>query len=212
MRMYVLAKILAPRMQDHGDAEFARAAEPFGVSGEALECGGGALEEQIVEQARIRLRQCVERMGQREHDVEVLLDVEQLRLSGFDPALLAQGLALGATAISARMVPHSLNATVVTPCHVTTEQGSAAGFNVTHRAQLATRQMMSLPVGLAMGAKDVGDFEPLPCPVPDVSSGTHGLGLLIGVSAQAVKRRAGIPEMVLRQLEISQGGLDAVVA
>jgi hypothetical protein len=58
---------------------------------------------------------------------------------------------------------------------VTPEQGGAAGFNVTHDAQLATRQMMGVPVGLAMGAKDIGDFEPLSCPVPDVRSGTHGL-------------------------------------
>jgi hypothetical protein len=77
------------------------------------------------------------------------------------------------------VVPHLLNATVVTPRHVTPEQGGAAGFYVAHHAQLATRQMMGLPVGFAMSAKDVCDFKPLPCPVPDVGSGTHGLWLLI---------------------------------
>jgi len=65
---------------------------------------------------------------------------------------------------------------VVTPRHVTPEQGGAAGFNVAHGAQLGTRQMMGLPVDVAMRAKDVRDFDLLPCPVPDVSSGTHGYG------------------------------------
>jgi hypothetical protein len=36
------------------------------------------------------------------------------------------------------MVPHHLSLTVVTPRHVTPEQGGAAGFNVAHQAQLAT--------------------------------------------------------------------------
>jgi hypothetical protein len=72
--------------------------------------------------------------------------------------------------------------------------------------------MMSLPVGLVMGAKDIRDFELPPCPVPDISSGTHGLLLLLRVVAQTIKRRASLPEMVLRQLEISQGGLDTTVA
>jgi hypothetical protein len=79
------------------------------------------------------------------------------------------------------VVPHLLNATVVTPRHVTPEPGGAAGFNVAHHAPLATRQMMGLPVGFAMSAKDVCDFKPLPCPVPDVGSGTHGLWLLIWI-------------------------------
>jgi hypothetical protein len=83
---------------------------------------------------------------------------------------------------------------------VTPEQGGAASFKVAHHAQLATRQMLGLPVDFAMRAKDIRDFNPLPCPVPDVGSGTHGLLLLILIRlvAQTVKRRAGIPHMVSR--------------
>ena len=67
-------------------------------------------------------------------------------------------------------------------------------------------------VDVAMGAKDVRDFEPLPGPVPDVSAGTHGLVLVVWIVVETVKRRTRIPEMVSREFEISQGGLNAIVA
>jgi hypothetical protein len=110
------------------------------------------------------------------------------------------------------VVAHHLSTTVVTLGHVTAEQGSSAGFDIVHHAQLTTRQMMGLPVDLAMSTKDIGDFEPFPCPVPDVSSGTHGLLPWVRIIVETVKWRAGIPHMVSRQFEISQGGLDTVVA
>jgi hypothetical protein len=145
--------------------------------------------------------QGIELMRQGKHTVKIRHG-QKLLLTSFYPFDFSKRLALGAVAVAARVVPHLLNATVVTPRHVTTEQGGAASFNVAHDAQLATRQMMGLPVDFAMRAKDIRDFDPLPCPVPDVGSGTHGLWLLILILirlvAQAVKRRSGIPHMVSR--------------
>jgi hypothetical protein len=136
-------------------------------------------------------------MRQGKHTVKIRHG-QKLLSTSFYPFDFSKRLALGAVAVAARVVPHLLNATVVTPRHVTPEQGGAASFNVAHHAPLAIRQMMGLSVDFAMRTKDVGDFEPLPCPVPDVSSGAHGLGLLIQVVVQTVKRRAGVPEMISR--------------
>ena len=65
----MLAEILSPGVKHGRDAELA--AEVTGIAREGLERVDGALEEQGVDKARSVLGECVERMGQREDDVEV---------------------------------------------------------------------------------------------------------------------------------------------
>lgn len=85
------------------------------------------------------------------------------------------------------MVAHDLGATLVTLGHVTTEYSRAAGLNITHDAELATRQTLLLPVGFAMRAEDGRNLERGAGPVFDFGVRTHGLGLVIEVVVQAVK-------------------------
>lgn len=69
--------------------------EMAGVVGEGAEGGRGGAEQQRVEEAGVAIEQGVERMGEREADVEVL-DGEQLGAPGVEPARRGQVLALGA--------------------------------------------------------------------------------------------------------------------
>ena len=72
--MDVLAQILSPGMQHHGDAELA--AEPAGITAELEQGLRRGLEQQPVDERRMAVRDPIELMGQGEHDMPVR-DVEK---------------------------------------------------------------------------------------------------------------------------------------
>jgi hypothetical protein len=83
-------------VEDGGDAEVT--AEVARIAAEAGERGGGGLKEEPIDQVGVALGQRVERVGQREDDVEVR-DGEQVGAPGLEPVLLGEGLALRAVAV-----------------------------------------------------------------------------------------------------------------
>ena len=92
VQMDVLGEGLAPRVEDRGHPQVP--AEMAGIVGEGAEGGRGREKEERVEQPGVAIEQDVERMGQRQDDVEVL-DGEQLGAPGVEPARRRQALALG---------------------------------------------------------------------------------------------------------------------
>jgi hypothetical protein len=135
VNMDMVVEHLVPGMEHHGDAQLT--AEPSGIASKGLQRLRSALEQEAVELARITLRQRVEPVWQSKDAVEIGYG-QKLLLASLHPLDLSKRLALGTVAISARVVPHHLSATGITPRHVTPKQGSAAGFNVAHVAPLAS--------------------------------------------------------------------------
>src|SRR2546427_13030780 len=103
--MQVLGKILAPSVEDRGAADITT--EVARVAAKGGERGHDRAEEQRVDDARIALSEWVQRVGEREHDVEVL-DGEQFGAPGGEPALFREGLALRAVAVPAGGVGEAL--------------------------------------------------------------------------------------------------------
>ena len=99
--MDVLAEILPPSVEHHGDAEFA--AEPPGIAAELEQGLRSGVEQQAVDESGIALGDGVELVRQGEYDVPVG-DIEQIGALALDPSGLRQRLTLGAVAIPARCV------------------------------------------------------------------------------------------------------------
>ena len=96
----------------------------------------------------------------------------------FQPACFGQGLALGAVAVSAGVIGGSLKATGVTPLDVATQGGCAAAFDGLDDFQMRNRQRMVAAIGLAIGAKDIGQFNAASCRCRPLTGGQHGSGHL----------------------------------
>jgi len=67
--MLMLLKRLPPGMEHQGEADLP--AEPSGITAKGLQGGGGALEEEAVEDLGIALSQGIELMGQGQHAMEI---------------------------------------------------------------------------------------------------------------------------------------------
>jgi hypothetical protein len=88
MQVEVLGEILPPRVQDRRAAEVA--AEMAGIAPEGGEGVSDGLEEQRVDDAGIALGERIEGVRQGEDQVEVL-DRQQFRAAGIEPAFLGEG-------------------------------------------------------------------------------------------------------------------------
>ena len=95
--MRMLREILPPRMQNCGDAD--RAAEMPRVPTEGEERLGRGAKEQRIDDPRIALGERIERMRQREDDVEVG-NGQKVGAARCEPPLLGERLALRAMAIA----------------------------------------------------------------------------------------------------------------
>ena len=147
----MLAEILPPGVKHGGDAELA--AEVARIPREGLECVDGALEEQAVDEARTVLSERVERVGQREDNVEVR-DGQELRAAGLDPARLGQRLALRTVSVAAGVVDGPRGTAAVATLEMATERRRAAGLDRAQRAVLHGRQPVRVPKCLAVSADD----------------------------------------------------------
>src|SRR5215813_4378299 len=123
--MQVLGEGLAPGVQEEGRADLA--AQPAGVGAEFKERIRGGVEQQPVEDTRIALRECVERVWQREDEVEVR-HRQQFRPPRLEPALLRPGLALRAVPVAAGVV-----AVAPLPTGITLFEVAAQDWGATRR-------------------------------------------------------------------------------
>ena len=96
--MDVVFQALAPRVQDHCDAEFTP--KPLRVPPKGLQGSCGALKQETIEQAGVVVGEGVQGMGQGKHAVEVR-DRQQVTETRFHPAHFRQRLAFRTVAILA---------------------------------------------------------------------------------------------------------------
>ena len=101
MQVEVLFQRLAPGVEEGDPADFA--SQVARICPEGDERLPRRVEEEIVEDPGVALRQRVEGMREGEDDMEVL-DRQQPRPPGREPALFGQGLALGAVPVPAGVV------------------------------------------------------------------------------------------------------------
>jgi hypothetical protein len=155
MQVQVLGEILPPGVQDRRAAEVA--AEMAGIAAEGSEGVGDGLEEHRVEGAGSALGEGVEGMRQGEDEMEVL-DGQQLRAPGVQPAFFREGLAFGTVAVAAGVVGDPFGPAGVTGLAMAAEGGGAAGLDGAHGAARGAGQRMGLAIRRAMGAEDVGQL------------------------------------------------------
>ena len=177
--MDVLPEGLAPGVQDHGDAEFAT--EPAGSVTEFLQGAGCCLEEQLVDESRLHLREGVELMGEREHHVPVV-DIEQIGTLLLDPSGLRERLALGTVPIPARCILDRYRTTLAALALETTECGGPTGHQVAHDPSLSGRERACLAIGVDPCVQDIGHLQCRPF-------GRHWRACVSPVR----RERAGIP-------------------
>ena len=211
VQMEVLRQILPPGVQDGRAAEVA--AEMAGIAAEGGEGVGGGVEEEGVEEPGVALREGVEGMRQGEDEMEVL-DGQQLRAAGVEPALFGEGLAFGTVTVAAGVVGDALGPAGVTGLAMAAEGGGAAGLDGAHGAALGAGQPMGLPIRRAMGAEDVGELHrgaaPGPAPRGGRAPGASG-GYDAGRLRQ-IQGRDGAEHAPLAEVEVAHRGGDVLVA
>ena len=101
MQMRVQVQILTPGVK-HGQEADGGAQQPWVCCGFQQSSGGG-VKEHVVNRFGVLQRQPADRLGQREHHVEIG-DRQKFRLPLRKPAGASRGLALGAMAIPTRVI------------------------------------------------------------------------------------------------------------
>lgn len=129
----VQGQVLSPGVQ-HGDDSRLGTEIPR-VARELQQTIGGGPEEQAVDQSRSTQRQGVERVRQREDHVRIV-DREQLCASSIQPALLGDGLTLGAMTITTRAPDGALLTAVGAGLADPSQGGSAAVLDRPQRREL----------------------------------------------------------------------------
>src|SRR5262249_25604143 len=105
----------------------------------------------------VREDEGVKIMGDGKHQVEIG-HRQELGFTVFHPLDLGKGLALRAVPIATGIIRVSLEATGGTVFSVPTELRCPAGLNSVHHLLLRGWYGMRMAVGLAIKAKDIGDF------------------------------------------------------
>jgi hypothetical protein len=77
-----------------------------------------------------------------------------------------------------QVIGGTLKATGVTPLDVAAQGRSAAAFHGLDDFEMRHRQRMVAAIGLAIGAKDIGQFNAASCRCRPLTGGQHGLGHL----------------------------------
>jgi hypothetical protein len=121
--------------------------------------------------------QSIEFVRQREYQMEVF-HRQEFGLLFIQPLYLGQRLALGAVPITAGVIGGALIAAGVTLLYVTSQGRCTAAFYGLHDLEMRNRQRMSAAKGLAMGTKDIGQFNAASCRCQPLTGRQHGLGPL----------------------------------
>src|SRR6266511_141877 len=119
----MLREVLAPCVEDRGHAH--GTPEVPRIAPEPLQRRGSAVKEQAIEEPRVTLRQRIEGVGQREHNVEVG-DGQDLAAAGGEPALGGYALTLRAVAVPTGVVGDTLAAARRADSAMAAQHGRAA--------------------------------------------------------------------------------------
>ena len=130
-------QLAAPGVKHGDDPELG--AEPVWVAPQLEQGAGGCLKQQVVDELGMATSEATKLGGQGKGDVEAVR-IEQAVQAPIEPALSSQSLALGAMAVTARIVDRTLEATV------------AAHLQVAPRAAVRQR-VMSLSTRCCSGVK-----------------------------------------------------------
>ena len=158
VQVRMVLQVLPPSVQHSQKAD--SSTEVFLV-GRHLQKGlGGRPEEHPVEFTPVAQSQLGQRLGQREHDVEVR-HVQQLRLARFEPTGARRGLALRAVAVAAGIVGMTLEAAAVAGKGVSTQDRRATGGDVRQRPALFGRERRAVgsQEGRPIQVDHIGHFD-----------------------------------------------------
>jgi hypothetical protein len=150
VQMDMTRERLAPGVPDGGDTDLP--AEVLGIAPEGLERGGSRLKQDVVEETGADVDGSVQRVRQREDDVEVL-EWKKLLAACVKPSLLCEGSALGAVAISAGVLDGALGVARVTSLQAAAERSGPACLDRLDDAALLKRSGGAN--GARMGPEDV---------------------------------------------------------
>jgi hypothetical protein len=170
------AEIAGPSVENGGEAYDRPKA--LGVSAQGQE-GLGGLEEEAVKDPAMPAGELAQIGGEGEDDMKIVRGKDPPAARS-DPAQLSQALALRAMAVPARVKGLTLEAAAPAAIQMTSESGGSANLDCPHGLQLDCCQQSGLPVGRAMGAKDVCDLE-RGMPLSPEKAGVHAwpvVGLL----------------------------------
>jgi len=133
------------------------------IRGDREQRVGDGLEEQIVDDGLVLIGKIAQLLGQGEDDVEVV-DREELRLAGFEPALRGTRLALRTVAVATGVVGVAIRVAPLTVQLMAAEFGRSAALDRRQDFQLPHAQVPGLtqPPGRAVSAHDVGDLQRRP--------------------------------------------------
>ena len=157
--MRVQREVLAPGVQDGGDAERPAGVgrEVPGIAGEGGERVGGGAEEEIVDDPGSVKRQGADLVGQGEDDVEGV-DGEKVSAPRLEPVGLSQRLTLRAVTVAARVVDGPPQPAAVTRFEVTAEGRGAALAEGPEHLVLDGAHRMRGDGALAMVAQDLAQL------------------------------------------------------
>jgi hypothetical protein len=117
------------------------------------------LKEHRVHEGLVVENQRVEFVGKGDDDVEIVSGEESFE-SLLHPSDLLQSLTFGTMAVAARIVRDvEVAAIVFTDIHVPAQSGGATLFDVAHDLKMFIGKRVSIPVVLAMGTEDIGNFQ-----------------------------------------------------
>ena len=210
--MEVLGESLAPGVENRGDPD--RAAKVPRITPEGQQRVSSCAEEERVDHARITLRERVERVREREDDVEVR-NRQEVSAAGGEPPFLGEGLALRAMPIATGVVRDPHRTAAVTRLPVPAENGGAAGRDRPERPVLDRREPVRPTIALAMGAHNVGELKPRPDGRDRRARrhDAHGSTLRRrGKPCQEIERGVGADLRMARQLEVAGRRTDVAVS
>src|SRR5262249_39323553 len=149
-------EVLAPGMQDGGDADLC--AEMFRIGRQGQQGLCRCLKQQIVQPPLVVADQWVETVWEGEDQKEGL-DRGQTFPGKFGPLGPLGCLALGAVPIAAGVVGNAGIATTLASFHMATQGSGTTGSQAAHDGRLLGGQRMALAVVSPMSAKDVRHLE-----------------------------------------------------
>jgi hypothetical protein len=147
------SQVLLPRMQHQRESRFP--AEMARIGGELGQGGRSRREQRLVDQARSHGDQTVQRMGQREHQMEVR-HRQQLAAALGKPGFLGAGLALRTVPVAAGMMDMAKGTTNIAAFDMAAQGRRAAGDNGPPGLCLGDAQGMTGEIRRAEGGEHPG--------------------------------------------------------
>ncbi len=157
MHVRMVHQILAPGMQDRNEADVS--AEVFRIGGNSLQRVCGGVEQNVVDDGLVLVRDCRNLFRNSKHHVEIRYG-QQIGPTVIEPFCSRERLALRTVPVSARVVGDALMPAGIALLEVATKHLGATLLDRAHHPTLGTveRAGVCLPVCLTIAAKDVRHF------------------------------------------------------